>query len=190
MNDEANQVNQYAMIWNYNANVERQFNYYGEKLHSEQTESEDESTPSPLRFFSPVLFRSAEKRGKLIELLNDVTKQIDIDNGRDWFCIYAGYRYFKEELAVKGQYTDFFADIETLVPEKLKKIDTSKTNEARYHKYTQLMGREAQYWYMDNGMLPPQKEFTTWNVFFRGDQTRFAKHVLIINDVCKRLRSI
>ena len=143
-----------------------------------------------LQFFDMVAFGSEEKQPKLIAVLREVAQQIDTTSGRGWFCIYAGYRYYKQQLAVMGGYADFFADIEALMPDILTKIDTSKEGEARYHNYTQLLGREAQAWYMDKDKLPPLNEITFWQNRFDGDKNRFAKSARSIIDVYKRLRAI
>ena len=143
-----------------------------------------------LQFFDMVAFGSEEKQPKLIAMLKDVAQQIDTTSGRGWFCIYAGYRYYKQQLAVMGGYADFFADIEALVPDLLTKIDTTKEGEARYHNYTQLLGREANAWYMDKKKLPPLNEITIWKDRFNGDKNRYAANAQIIIDVYKRLKTI
>ena len=188
MSEEDKQVNQFAMIWNYNAHVEHQHNYYGGK---KEVEKDDESHELvDLKFFDQVEFGSEEKQPKLLALLNEVIPNIDITNGRGWFCIYAGYRYYKKQLAVSGGYTDFFADIEALMPDKLAKINKDKQGDERYNHYTTLMGREAKLWYMDDGKLPPLNEITTWKNRFSGDKNRFASNTKIIIDVIKKLKAI
>ena len=146
--------------------------------------------PRQLQFFDMVAFGSEEKQPKLIAMLREVAQQIDTTSGRGWFCIYAGYRYYKQQLAVMGGYADFFADMEALVPDLLTKIDAMKEGEARYHNYTQLMGREASAWYMDSKKLPPLNEITVWKNSFNGDKNRYAANAKIIIDVYKRLKTI
>lgn len=143
-----------------------------------------------LQFFDMVQFGSEEKQPKLIAMLKEVVQQIDTTSGRGWFCIYAGYRYYKQQLAVSGGYVDFFADIEALVPDLLTKIDAAKVGEPRYHNYTQLLGREASAWYMDGKKLPPLNEITSWKDRFDGDKNRYATSAKIIIDVYKRLKTI
>jgi hypothetical protein len=151
---------------------------------------EEVFVPRQLQFFDMVTLGSEEKQPKLIAMLRDVATQIDTTSGRGWFCIYAGYRYFKQQLAVMGDYTDFFADIEALMPDLLTKIDKDEEGEARYHNYTVLMGREAALWYMDKGKLPPLNEITVWKDRFKGDKNRYSTHTPIIIDVYKRLKTI
>ena len=191
MSNEENQqlaIQQFAMIWNYNAHVENQHNYYNGKPMSD--DAEEVFVPRQLQFFDMVAFGSEEKQPKLIAMLRDVAPQIDTTSGRGWFCIYAGYRYYKQQLAVLGGYADFFADIEALIPDKLTIIDTTKEGEARYHNYTQLLGREASLWYMDKEKLPPLNEITVWKNRFTVDKNRYAANAKIIIDVYKRLKTI
>ena len=159
-------------------------------VDTEEAEFEEVFVPRQLLFFDMVAFGSEEKQLKLIAMLREVAPQIDTTSGRGWFCIYAGYRYFKNKLAWEGGFSKFFADIEALVPDLLTKIDAAEKGDARYHKYTQLMGREASAWYMDNKKLPPRNEITTWMDKFNGDKSRFAANVQIIIDVYKRLNTI
>ena len=161
-----------------------------EQKAQEADDAEEVFVPRQLRFFDMVQFGSEEKQPRLIAMLREVASQIDTTSGRGWFCIYAGYRYYKQQLAVMGGYADFFADIEALVPDLLTKIDATKGGEARYHNYTQLMGREASAWYMDKGKLPPLNEITVWKNRFGGDKNRYAANAQIIIDVYKRLKTI
>ena len=161
-----------------------------EAQKAQEADAEEVFVPRQLLFFDMVAFGSEEKQLKLIAMLREVAPQIDTTSGRGWFCIYAGYRYYKQQLAVMGGYANFFADIEALVPELLTKIDATKKGDDRYHNYTQLLGREASAWYMDNKKLPPRNEITTWMDKFNGDKSRFAANVQIIIDVYKRLKTI
>ena len=162
----------------------------GIQINGKVAEAEKMFVSLQLQFFDMVMFGSEEKQPKLIAMLKDVAQQIDTTSGRGWFCIYAGYRYYKQQLAVMGGYADFFTDIETLVPDLLTKIDTTKEGEARYHNYTQLLGREANAWYMDRKKLPPLNEITIWKDRFNGDKNRYAANAQIIIDVYKRLKTI
>ena len=162
----------------------------GIQINGKVAEAEKMFVSLQLQFFDMVMFGSEEKQPKLIAMLREVAKKIDTTSGRGWFCIYAGYRYYKQQLAVKGGYTDFFADIEALVPDLLTKIDTSKEGEARYHNYTQLLGREADAWYMDSKKLPPLNEITVWKDKFNGDKNRFSANAQNIIDVYKQLKKI
>lgn len=160
----------------------------GEK--AQDTDAKEVFVPRQLRFFDMVTLGSEDKQPKLIAMLKEVAMQIDTTSGRGWFCIYAGYRYFKQQLAVIGGYTDFFSDIEALVPDLLTGIDVTKEGEVRYHSYTQLLGREASAWYMDGKKLPPLNEITVWKNRFNGDKNRYAANAKIIIDVYKRLKTI
>ena len=158
--------------------------------NAEKADAEEVFVPRQLQFFDMAKFGSEENQPKLIALLSEVAQQIDTTSGRGWFCIYAGYRYYKQQLAVMGGYADFFADMEALVSDPLTKIDATKEGEARYHNYTQLLGREASAWYMDSKKLPPLNEITVWKNKFSGDKNRYAANAKIIIDVYKRLKTI
>ena len=163
---------------------------HSQREKAQKADAEEVFVPRQLHFFDMVTFGSEEKQPKLIAMLREVAQQIDTTSGRGWFCIYAGYRYYKQQLAVMGGYADFFADMEALVPDLLTKIDVTKEGEARYHNYTQLLGREASAWYMDSKRLPPLNEITVWKNSFNGDKNRYAANAQIIIDVYKRLKTI
>ncbi len=182
--------NQFAWILNYQPTIEHQHIHMGCQKDDHVQDAEEVFVPRQLQFFDMVAFGSEEKQPKLIALLREMAQQIDTTSGRGWFCINAGYRYYKQQLAVMGGYADFFADMEALVPDMLTKIDTTKEGEARYHSYTQLLGREASAWYMDGKKLPPLNEITVWKNRFSGDKNRYAANAKIIIDVYKRLKTI
>lgn len=161
-----------------------------EEQKAQEADATEVFVPRQLQFFDMVAFGSEEKQPKLIAMLREVAQQIDTTSGRGWFCIYAGYRYYKQQLAVMGGYADFFADMEALAPDLLTRIDVTKEGEARYHNYTQLLGREAGLWYMDKEKLPPLNEITVWKERFRGDKNRYAANAKIIIDVYKQLKTI
>ena len=161
-----------------------------EEQKAQEADATEVFVPRQLQFFDMVVFGSEEKQPKLIAMLREVAQQIDTTSGRGWFCIYAGYRYYKQQLAVMGGYADFFADMEALAPDLLTRIDVTKEGEARYHNYTQLLGREAGLWYMDKEKLPPLNEITVWKERFRGDKNRYAANAKIIIDVYKQLKTI
>lgn len=187
-NKQRPEINQYAWILNYNAHVEHQHNHY-ERM-SEESEVLQTFIPCELKFFDQVIFGSEEKQPKLIAMLKEVSVKIDVNSGRDWFTVYAGYRYYQKQLGVRGAYTDFFTDIEHLLPGVLSKIDSTKDRTERYQKYTVLLGREVDCWYMKEKRMPPINELTSWKSRFTGDANRFEKNAQIIIGIYKQLRQI
>ena len=157
---------------------------------AEAEEVRDTFVPKTLKFFDQVYFGQEDKQLKLIKMLEDVSTKIDITNGRSWFCLYAGYRYYKNLLAVAGGYTDFFSDIEALIPGRLEIADDRLVGDERYQKYTILMGREAKLWYMDKKKLPPLNELTFWANRFGGDETRFNQNAPIIIEIYKAFKTL
>lgn len=162
----------------------------GEAQDAEAEEVRDAFVPKTLKFFDQVYFGQEDKQLKLIKMLEDVSTKIDITNGRSWFCLYAGYRYYKNQLAVAGGYTDFFSDIEALIPGRLEIADDRLVGDERYQKYTILMGREAKLWYMDKKKLPPLNELTFWANRFGGDETRFNQNAPIIIEIYKAFKTL
>jgi len=187
-NKQRPEINQYAWILNYNAHVEHQHNYY--ERTSEASGVEQTFIPCELQFFDQTLFGLEEKQPKLIALLREVAGKIDVNSGREWFVVYAAYRYYNNQQGVKGGYTDFFTDIEHLLPGVLSKIDTDKNCTERYHGYTTLLGREAKCWYMDDRRLPPINEITSWKERFTGDKNRYERNSKLIIEVYRQLRQL
>jgi len=182
-------VTQLAFIGVYNGVVHEQHIHY-ENAGTQQKNPVEPFIPCQLQFFDSVLFGNDKGQLKLIHFLNEAIAKIDVKSGRGWFSLYAGYRYYKNERAVKGGYTDFFTDTEHLLPGTLTKIDKDKNGEARYHSYTVLMGREANSWYMDKGKLPPINELSMWKDRFIGDVSRFEKGLLAILEIYKKFREL
>ncbi len=143
-----------------------------------------------LKFFDPIVFGSEEGQKKLKDLLNETIANIDTTSGRDWATIYVGYRYYKKQLRQTGSYTDFFTDIENLLPGCLTKLSNSDRLNERYHKYNMLLSREVKAWFMDDKKLPPQNELSLYRDDFNGDKSRFESYINIIKDFYRGLKSI
>ena len=172
-------VNQFAMIWNYNAHVEHQHNYYGGKPEKKS----EVFVPCDLQFFDMMLFGTEEGQRKLIGLVKDAAGMIDVNSGSSWFCLYAAYRYYKKQLGTKKEYVKFFTDIEALVPNVLKNIDAGQKGDKRYHNYTQTLSLEVSSWYMDDGCLPQLNELSTFGGRFKGTSEQFKNVMLTIKEI-------
>lgn len=167
-----------------------QLEVLSESIESYKVGREHTFVPCELKFFDQSQFGSEEMQPKLIAMLKDVAVKIDVNSGRDWFTVYAGYRYYQKQLGLRGDYTDFFTDIEHLLPGVLSKIDSTKDRTERYQKYTVVLGREVDCWYMKENCLSPINELTLWKSRFTGDANRFEKNAQIIIEIYKRLRQI
>jgi hypothetical protein len=109
-----------------------------------------------LRFFKDV---SDHKAPFLKILLRDGIQKMDLTGKKDWFCLYAAWRYFKKEREVGGGYVDFFLDIEALFPGLLADVRTDLPGNRRLKPYTDMLAYEYKLWAVDKGKLPPMQ---TW----------------------------
>ena len=165
-------------------------------IHAARMTPEEEADPSDeewemkeLKFFDMKKYGSAEKQQQLRSILRDVTKRIDVNNGRDWFCVYAADRYVGECLGTKYNYVEFFTDIETLLPGILKRVNELESGYKRYKAYSELLRREADNWFVFNGSLPPINEMV-YKLAFGCTEDQFKKYRIIIKDLYKQMREI
>lgn len=189
-NDEKNTpkqcaaTNQYAYIWNYNAHVEHQHNYYGDKPEHEAKDYE----LIDLKFFDDGSFDSLEQQDKLRTVLTGILPRMDVDSGRDWVAVYIAYHYYiGREYIIKG-HSDFFADIEALLPGVLKKINSNETGDKRYKAYTDLLRLECQNWFIVDDCLPPIREWTSARYMYKVDKARRDRMQKIVIDIYQGLK--
>lgn len=145
--------------------------------------------PVELKFFDARRYNSDEKQMLLRKLMLDTARKIDVNNGRDWFCLYAAERYSQGCLGSKQGYVDFFSDIEKLAPEVLKKINQAETGYKRYKDYAELLSREVENWFVFNKCLPPINELL-YQPKFGCDRDVFMRYSQVIKDLSKRMKDI
>lgn len=150
---------------------------------------DDEWEAKELKFFNMKKYGSNEKQRQLRRVLIKAKSMIDVNNGRDWFNIYAADRYDEGCTSSKLEYVDFFFDIETLMPGVLKKINVNEKGNKRYKPYSELLAREANDWFVFNGSLPPINELV-YKANLGCDKERFMKSSQVIKTVYKMLREI
>ena len=141
--------------------------------------------PCDLIFFDNVRYSTEKGQKGLIEILKNAAGMIDVNQGSSWFCLYAGYRYYKKQLGTKKEYVRFFSDIEALLPDVLRNIVKTEKGDKRYHSYTQSISLEANNWYMADGMLPPLNDLAAYAHKFAGSPEQFKKSILIVKDIYK-----
>lgn len=141
--------------------------------------------PCELMFFDNVQYGTENGQKGLVELLKKAAGMIDVNQGSSWFCLYAGYRYYKKQLGTKKEYVRFFSDIETLLPGVLKNIVTTEKGDKRYHSYTQAISLEANNWYMDDGKLPPLNDLAAYINKYGGSPEQFKSSIVIVKDIYK-----
>ena len=187
-------IQQLAMIWNYNANVEQQNNYYGCKPEEGESgiknTSEEEPVFVELKFFTSKAFNSMERQAALRKLLKEFVQKINVNAGRDWVAIYIAYHYYTNARALMKKYADFFADIEALLPNVLTKVNKDEQGDKRYKKYTESLSTECDKWFVDDSCLPPMNEWTSAKYRYGVDDERKKKMQALVNEVCKGLKEI
>ena len=149
------------------------------------TEAEQIFEPCELMFFDSVMFGTEKGQKGLTELLRKAAGLIDVNQGTSWFCLYAGYRYYKKQLGTKREYVKFFSDIETLLPGVLKNIVTTEKGDKRYHSYTQALSVEVGNWYVDSGKLPPLNDLAAYINRYGGTPVQFRSMVQIVKEIYK-----
>lgn len=159
-------------------------------LQRSQPKPEEETWEmKELKFFSMKKFGSDEKQRQLRDVLRYGASQIDVNNGREWFCVYAAERYVEGCLGMKLGYVELFADIELLLPDLLKKINQGETGYKRYKAYSELLRREVDNWYVFNGCLPPINELV-YQLSFGCSREQFKRCSKIIRDLYRQMKGI
>ena len=141
-----------------------------------------------LKFFDRTMYVTVEEQQQLRLLLKNAAGMIDTQEDSSWFCIYAAYRYVKGKLGTKGAYTDFFSDVEALLPDVLTKINPAESGDKRYSPYTQMLGRVVSKWFVDDGKLPPLNNLLFSNV--RCTKEQFDSYSLIIKNLWRDFKKL
>ena len=151
----------------------------------QDAEAEEIFEPCELMFFDSVMFGTEKGQKGLTELLRKAAGLIDVNQGSSWFCLYAGYRYYKKQLGTKREYVKFFSDIETLLPDVLKNIVATEKGDKRYHSYTQAISLEVGNWYIDDGKLPPLNDLAAYINRYGGAPEQFRSMVQTVKEIYK-----
>lgn len=141
-----------------------------------------------LKFFDRTMYVTVEEQQQLRLLLKNAAGMIDTQEDSSWFCIYAAYRYVKGKLGTKGAYTDFFSDVEALLPDVLTKINPAESGDKRYSPYTQMLGRVVSKWFVDDGKLPQLNNLLFSNV--RCTKEQFDSYSLIIKNLWRDFKKL
>lgn len=122
-----------------------------------------------LRFFKDRCFKDAGGQESLRELIKSIQSRINVNSGREWIALYIGYLLAKREYAPVRGFTDFFKDIDALMPGLLKNVkDVTKTYD-RYRSYIDSLALECNNWYVEKGCLPLIDVFRNKYYRFHGD---------------------
>lgn len=154
-----------------------------------QDDEDEDWEMQELKFFDMRRYDSAEKQRLLRNVLRYGATQIDVNSGREWFCVYAAERYVEGCLGRKLGYVELFSDIELMMPDVLKKIVRAEAGNKRYKPYSELLRREVDNWYVVNGGLPPINELV-YQMGFGCSREQFKRSSHIIKDLYKQMKGI
>lgn len=128
------------------------------QLMPKASESEPKNLPvidtpelPELKFFSQV---STQQFSDFKEALRNCLSKIDMNGKKEWFCIYAAWRFVCREHERAGGYVDFFVDIDTLFPGLLKDLKRDEPGNRIYKPYTDMLSYEYKKWAVEYDHLP------------------------------------
>ena len=181
-------IKQYDYIWNYNAHVEHQHNYYGGKPEKEPAE-EPTAQLVDFRFFKADKFDTMERQQVLRSAVNGMLPRMDTESGRDWVAVYIAYHYYIERELIMKCHADFFADIDRLLPGVLKRVNTTEIGaDKRYKAYTDTLRLECKCWFILNECLPPMQEWTSAKYPYPVDDDRRKRIQKLVIEIYQRLK--
>lgn len=95
------------------------------------------------------------------DLLRECIIKMNVTNGKkEWFCLYAAWRYYKKEREEAGGFVDFFIDIDALFPGLLKDVRNDLPGNRRFKPYCDMLSNEYKRWAVADGKLPPMQVWT------------------------------
>lgn len=156
---------------------------------NKRTEQSDEGYGYvDLSFLEDKHFSTMEGQEKLRRVLKSVLPRMDADNGRDWIAVYIAYHYYiGREFIMKGQ-SDFFKDIDGLLPGVLTKVNSDETGDKRYKAYSDLLRLECPKWFILDECLPPMQEWTSKRFEYQVDETRRKRIQQLVKDIYQSLK--
>lgn len=172
---------QYAWIGIYNAHVEHQHVYGSDHPKTPQDENCYEYVD--FVFFDERKFGTMESQNKMRRVVMGVLPRMDADSGRDWVAVYIAYHYYiGREFIMKGQ-SDFFRDIDALLPGVLTKVNEQETGDKRYKAYSDLLRLECPKWFILDECLPPMQEWTSKRFDYQVDDARRKRIQQLVKDI-------
>lgn len=91
------------------------------------------------------------------EVLRECISKIDTGGKKEWFCIYAAWRYYRQEREKVGGFVDMFTDIDALFPGLLKDVRNDLPGNRRLKPYCDMLSYEYKLWAVADGKLPPMQ---------------------------------
>ena len=140
-------------------------------------------------FFDDRRLSTMESQIVFRRILKSVLPRMDVDSGRDWVAVYIAYHYYiGREYIMKGQ-SDFFRDIDALLPGVLTKVNNQETSgDKRYKAYSDLLRLECPKWFILDECLPPMREWTSKRFEYQVDDTRRRRIQQLVKDIYQGLK--
>lgn len=140
-------------------------------------------------FFDDRRLSTMESQIVFRRILKSVLPRMDVDSGRDWVAVYIAYHYYiGREFIMKGQ-SDFFKDIDALLPGVLTKVNDQETSgDKRYKAYSDLLRLECPKWFILDECLPPMREWTSKRFEYQVDDTRRRRIQQLVKDIYQGLK--
>lgn len=152
--------------------------------------TDDEVEFVDLDFFDPKSFGTMAAQDQLRSILRSVLPKIDTDSGRDWVTLYIAYHYYIGKELMLRKYSDFFKDIEGLLPGVLNHVNVDATGDKRYKAYTDLLRLECANWFIDKGCLPPMRMWRSRQYDYKVDSERRNRIQAIVKEIYQGLKDI
>lgn len=144
-----------------------------------------------LEFFDKSLFGTYERQVALRKVLKEAFKRMMLDTGRDLVAVYIAYHFLKDQLLNLKEYTDFFQDIEGLMPNVLPKIKEEETSRSqRYKSYAESLATECDKWFIDNGSLPDKTVWKSLDYKYNVDDDRRKRIQKLVTDIYQGMKDI
>lgn len=140
-------------------------------------------------FFDDRRLSTMESQNRFRRVLKRVLPRMDVDSGRDWVAVYIAYHYYiGREYVMKGQ-SDFFKDIDALLPGVLTKVNDQETSgDKRYKAYSDLLRLECPKWFILDECLPPMQEWISKRFEYQVDDTRRRRIQQLVKDIYQGLK--
>lgn len=153
-----------------------------------QQGSDDEAEYVDFVFFDDKRLSTMESQVKMRRVLKGVLSRMEVDSGRDWIAVYIAYHYYiGREYIMKGQ-SDFFRDIDALLPGVLTKVNDQESGDKRYKVYSDLLRLECPKWFILDDCLPRMQEWTSKRFEYQVDDTRRRRIQQLVKDIFQGLK--
>ena len=137
-----------------------------------------------LKFFLDVDDKDA---AEFKEVLRECIAKINTKGKKEWFCLYAAWRYYKKERETDGGYVDFFTDIDALFPGLLKDVRSDLQGNRRLKPYCDMLRYEYNNWAVSDGKLPPMQVWAheEWTRQYKNSWKTIQRMQALVRDFYK-----